>query len=126
MTDRVRLTLTPVCRDAEDPTWSDPFLQAAQWTLENPHEILADARRVCHRDFCESLLATWPSIEEVPGMLQMIAQTHCIQVDVDWPEGEPEGYLEDAIQILCAFGRIVCEKSIRDRLLVSTELCYNS
>lgn len=123
MIAKVSLILTPVCRNAEDPTWSEPFLQAAQWVLENPHELLADARRVCHRDFCETLLVKWPEIGEIPGMIQMIHKIGRIQIDLTREE-ESEGYFEDAIQILCAFGRVVCEIAIRDRLLVSTELRY--
>lgn len=124
---KVSLTLTPVCRNAEDPTWSEPFLQAAQWAFENPHEMLAEARRVCHRDFCETLLEGWPDIGEVPGMIQTIQKIQkigYIKIDVNREE-DSEGYFEDAIQILCAFGRIVCAIAIRDRLLVSTQLCYH-
>lgn len=124
MIAKVSITLTPICRNAEDPTWSEPFLQAAQWALENPHELIADARRVCHRDFCETLLESWPEKEEVPGMIGRIAQLGRIQLDVSREEGDSEGFFEDAIQILCAFGRVVCERAIKNRLLVSNELCY--
>jgi len=124
MKARVELTLTPVLSEISDPDWVEVFLRAAQWALENPHELLADARRVCHRDFCETLLYTWVDRSEVPDMIRAIRSIGKIRISVDWQEEETKSRFEDGVQLLCSFGRIVSERSIKDKLLVSTELRY--
>jgi len=124
MSQVVSLELTPVCRNADDPTWSEPFLQAVQWAFENQHEILADARRVCHRDFCESLLSQWPEEDEIPGIVAAVARLCQVSIKVAWEDGVLEGVFEDELQLLLAFGRIITERAAKGRLLVSTKVSH--
>lgn len=122
--ERISLILTPVCRNVADPTWIEPALQALQWALEDQEEILADARRVTGRDYCLTLLDEWPNDSQaIEVWVNQLSQGKLAISAVKDDDTDPLRF-EDEVQLLMAFGRIICEHSIKNNMLISTQVEY--
>lgn len=125
MPEKVSVILTPVCRNTNDPTWAEPFLQAVQWVFENKGRIRTEARRVTGKTFDRRLLDSWPDKDQVPHLIQMTTALGHAKMDVYRHSSTPADIFEDEVQLLIAFGRLIEARCAKNNLLVSTQVVHS-
>lgn len=124
MPERISVVLTPVCRNTNDPTWAEPFLQTVQWVFTNKGRILTEARRATGKTFDRRLLESWPTKEQIPRLIQITTQLGHAKMDVCRNARVSADVFEDEVQLLLAFGRIIIARCAKANLLVSMQVVH--